>query len=264
MRYGLMYEHNGMTLPDYGYDLPDSALLAAQRNANQYRATVLVWDRVQRREVGRATPTAGSEETGYGLPSRRRAPRKNPPPRFRPGQRIVTTDYGQERHGTVTRVGRSLVFVKLDGVGIAGRERWMHPESLRPASRRATRNDGYGYGFDDDNGNPPLSASMRRRYNFFRKHGGGIVGESARTALALAHAEDDADSRGWVVYWEPELDVDDSWMTPEERKQPHGVYVAVLRDEKGKVLAYLGNIFDPDSNYMRVVSAELAAEALGR
>lgn len=106
-----------------------------------------------------------------------------------------------------------------------------------------------------------VSPTTRRRMKFFREHAGGVVGESAKGALALSRAEDWASAKGVTFSWEPETDVDDSWMTPEDRRRPHEVYVAIARHPDGRV-ASLGNIFDPDSAYQRVVNAELALELM--
>ncbi len=103
---------------------------------------------------------------------------------------------------------------------------------------------------------------------FFRQHGGGVVGEAARGALDLARAEREAERRGWRTDWEYDEGADWSWLDQpgfeREKAKEHEVYVAILRDKNGYVLASLGGIFDPDRRYMRVVEAELASEALSR
>ncbi len=105
-----------------------------------------------------------------------------------------------------------------------------------------------------------------RDMQFFRRHGGGVVGEAARGALSLARAEREMTKRGWTVEWVPDDNADWSWLDQpgfeREKAKEHEVYGAVLKDRHGKVLASLWGIFDPDRHYMRVVEAELASEAL--
>ena len=48
---------------------------------------------------------------------------------FRPGQRVSIVCYGELRYGTVIRVGRSIVFINLDG---SPRVQFCFPESLTP------------------------------------------------------------------------------------------------------------------------------------
>lgn len=83
-----------------------------------------------------------------------------------------------------------------------------------------------------------------------------------RCAVALAAAEAHGREQGWAVEWEQEQEIDLSWMTDEERAQPHEVLCAVLLDSAGKVLDSLGNIVDPSREYGRVVEAELCAGAM--
>jgi hypothetical protein len=120
--------------------------------------------------------------------------------------------------------------------------------------------------------NPRARRTQRRTrllkdVRFFQRHGGGVVGHAMEGGLDLARAERYAQQHGWTVTWEDDPDADWSWLDQpgfeKERDRPHEVYFAVLRDAKGKVLASLGGIFDPDEKYMRVVASELALEALG-
>lgn len=53
-----------------------------------------------------------------------------------------------------------------------------------------------------------------------------------------------------------------SWMSEDERRQEHEVLGCILQDRCGNVLGSLWGITDPDNDYMRVVVAELAAEAM--
>jgi hypothetical protein len=53
-------------------------------------------------------------------------------------------------------------------------------------------------------------------------------------------------------------------MDAREKERPHEVFACVLRDADGATLESLWSIFDPDDDYMRVVQAELACEAMFR
>lgn len=46
---------------------------------------------------------------------------------FKPGDRVIVVVWGQQRTGTVERIGQSFVFVRLDGSGSTD---WFFPESL--------------------------------------------------------------------------------------------------------------------------------------
>ena len=104
-------------------------------------------------------------------------------------------------------------------------------------------------------------------FQFFRDNAGYIVGERALGALRLAQAEQHAQANSWEVEWANDLEgcigCDcESEACPCSTGESHEVYVAVLRDEAGHVLASLGSICQPDRAYMRVIGAELALEAL--
>lgn len=43
------------------------------------------------------------------------------------GDRIAAMQYGVKKTGTVTRIGRAIVFVRFDG---STRERWLHASSV--------------------------------------------------------------------------------------------------------------------------------------
>ena len=45
---------------------------------------------------------------------------------------------------------------------------------------------------------------LRRAFQFFLEHAGGVVGQAAIGALHLARAELEAQDRGWHFKWEPE------------------------------------------------------------
>lgn len=86
---------------------------------------------------------------------------------------------------------------------------------------------------------------------------------TARVALMLAVAEQQAKEWGWSVEWSPD------WTdSPHDHKydscttEPETCEMAVLCDESGSVLASLGCIDDATDDYRRVVAAELALEAM--
>lgn len=107
-----------------------------------------------------------------------------------------------------------------------------------------------------------------KRWQFFRKHAGGIVGETAKTALELARAEIAAERSDMRIVWTDDADADTSWLEQDGFEQDLAEWrrgdmtceqVCVYLD--GEVLASLGGIFGADDAYRRVVSAELASEA---
>ena len=123
--------------------------------------------------------------------------------------------------------------------------------------------------------------SLRRAFQFFSKNAGGIVGENAKGALALARAELAAKDAGLMFVWEWDSDADLSFYdikddrgrfyhSRTERERDHEVLwcrCVIPCAEHGAncrhatQLASLSNIVDPDQSYMRVVEAELALEA---
>jgi hypothetical protein len=104
--------------------------------------------------------------------------------------------------------------------------------------------------------------SLLRAYRFFFANAGYIVGQRAQCALGLARAEQHTRDNDWYAEWIDDDCPDLSWMSEEEQQQPHEVLGCVLKDINGNVLASLWGITDPDSDNMRVVAAELAAESL--
>jgi hypothetical protein len=107
-----------------------------------------------------------------------------------------------------------------------------------------------------------MTNAMIRPYRFFFANAGYIVGQRAQGALSLARAEQHATDNDWSAAWEWDECPDLSWLSERELKQDHEVLCCVLKDGDGNVLASLCGITDPDSNYRRVVEAELASEAL--
>lgn len=107
----------------------------------------------------------------------------------------------------------------------------------------------------------PLASAIQ----FFFEHAGYSTPPGRKTvAKQLARAECEASKRGWEGEWDPDEDPDLSWMTPEERRQPHEVYCVGLRGSPGDLLVAgpICGVVSPDRNYRRVLEAELADEAL--
>lgn len=101
--------------------------------------------------------------------------------------------------------------------------------------------------------------TLCERYRFFRAHAGGIVGEAAVCALALARAEERADALGLSAHFE-------SCWSPWDGDCPApAIHVdGWIEDPSGRVVASLGSIgieswSDP---YVRVAKAEMFADAL--
>lgn len=107
-------------------------------------------------------------------------------------------------------------------------------------------------------------------YLFFRANAGGIVGENAKGALAMARAERYAMEHNWEYYWEddPEGCIGADCGETEScdhaccQGKPHTCLHCQLVTPAGTVLASLGSICEPTYKYRRVVEAELALEAM--
>jgi hypothetical protein len=108
-----------------------------------------------------------------------------------------------------------------------------------------------------------------RNWKFFHDNAGCIVGQKAICAASLARAEEYAQAQGWTFEWEGDY-VDDGprdwgWSTADvarwERSE-HEQQVCILRNAAGLVLGSLCGIWDASREYMRVVEAELASEAM--
>ena len=115
-----------------------------------------------------------------------------------------------------------------------------------------------------------MNNRMRAVFNFFRDNAGYCVGHKAEGALALAKAEQEAKERGLRFLWEADNDADmsfvDTWSEKDREafwKEDHFAEWCRVEDASGEMLATLGGIIDADSNYRRVIEAELALEALG-
>ena len=117
-----------------------------------------------------------------------------------------------------------------------------------------------------------LAPDIIRRYQFFREHAGYIVGQRALCAFKLAKAEQWLREQDDIVpVCEPDMDIDDSWMSDDERRQSHTweTYSLVrpcpdhgLDCRHAEHLASVGNVVDADSAYARVLWAELASEIM--
>lgn len=108
---------------------------------------------------------------------------------------------------------------------------------------------------------------------FFREHAGYSYGAGetpaqgrTRGAITLARAEAGAKEHGWSVEWEYDAEAcigcdcgsDDC---PCSTGEPHETFVAMLNDDKDRVIGSLGSICEPTREYRRVIEAELADEA---
>jgi hypothetical protein len=108
---------------------------------------------------------------------------------------------------------------------------------------------------------------LKKNAEFFYKHAGYSYGPDQTKrqgrmegAMKLAQAEQEAEARNWTVEWSND---DMSYeVGNDENEMPSEILVAVLKDEHGNSIGSLSGIGDPDSNYRRVVEAELALEAL--
>ena len=118
-----------------------------------------------------------------------------------------------------------------------------------------------------------MNRDLRSRIEFFAENA-GYATPPGRMACAksLALAEIAAERRCWAYEWEEDWDADTSWLEDEREsyKERSRFYSCILRDVCGEVLASLGGIHflgEPDfrrDSYVRVVEAELAAEAKAR
>jgi hypothetical protein len=116
-------------------------------------------------------------------------------------------------------------------------------------------------------------------WRFFLENAGYCIPPGrAMCALQLARAEQRANQEGIEFRLEDDLDPDDSfvetWTARDQKawkKQSHSCYSVICYrpcpdhgwDCKHKeVLTSLGGIFDPTDDYLRVVRAELALEAM--
>lgn len=104
-----------------------------------------------------------------------------------------------------------------------------------------------------------VNPKLKKAFEFFLEHSGYVHGRREQGALDLARAEAIAEALGWEVEWEPD---EEEYQTDLEGDQPDEVLSAILYDDDGVVIGSLGGIGDPDKNYVRLVEAELASEAL--
>lgn len=103
-----------------------------------------------------------------------------------------------------------------------------------------------------------MTADFKRRYTFFKKHAGSIVGEAALCAFRLARAEVEAEARGFVTDWQ----VDEDYRLADGETLPDEVWGCIVTAPNGEEDSLWG-VCDPTHDYCRVVAAELAAEVLG-
>lgn len=109
----------------------------------------------------------------------------------------------------------------------------------------------------------------QRGIAWFAEHAGYAMPPGRMVcARELFDAEELANANGWDVTleteWGPDLG-DHAYWCERERKHAeheHKVYAVVLRGENSETLACIGNVIDPDRDYLRVLRAELASELL--
>lgn len=123
-------------------------------------------------------------------------------------------------------------------------------------------------------------SELRKAFQFFFEHAGYCVGSRAKGALALARAEIEAYSHepaygSLTASWHGDDSGSDTWGDHElwcsgaRRGDCPGhetLYCKVTyfnpETRRVETLAGVGGVIDPDSNYQRVIEAELFSEAL--
>lgn len=100
-----------------------------------------------------------------------------------------------------------------------------------------------------------------RAIAFFRTHGGYVNPKDAEeNAQKLAYAEAYAKKAGWRCEWQDDPEPYD--MGDAETEAPKEVLGCVLKDAKGRHSASIWGIGDPSNDYVRIIEAGLAIEAL--
>ena len=119
-----------------------------------------------------------------------------------------------------------------------------------------------------------MDANLRRRYEFFRRHGGGWAGHAAEGALRMARAERMAERIGQCASWEPDEGFD--WSEMEEAGGGEEVWCASVwpprscEDGEPRWGRDMGDhttvcgVVDPTPEYRRVLEAELHDERLDK
>jgi len=112
-----------------------------------------------------------------------------------------------------------------------------------------------------------MTNDILRSYRWFRRQGiGGIVGQDAKNCLDLARAECAAKNAGCYWQWEDDYD---GWVDLQSNgglcscgcgRKIERCESCILYNEQGESLASLWAIWDADSNYRRIVQAELACD----
>src|ERR1019366_185822 len=106
-----------------------------------------------------------------------------------------------------------------------------------------------------------MDPSLVEAFRFFHENAGGVVGESAVGAIALARAEARAESIGLTVDWEDE---DHAWDADCPAPPIHVWGRVHAPGDKRDTIASLGSVglLSWRDSYVRVVEAELYQEAL--
>jgi hypothetical protein len=120
-----------------------------------------------------------------------------------------------------------------------------------------------------------ITSSLRNSYRFFH-NGGGLVGHRAQGAIALARAEltarDKVADGEWRYRWEPDSDVDASWMDSHTLQDYNSGTFEVMGCILEKKCAQCGSwetldslwgiCVYPDDDYQRQIEGELALEGV--
>lgn len=105
---------------------------------------------------------------------------------------------------------------------------------------------------------------MMQAYKFFKANAGGIVGQCAAGALALAKAEEWAQAEEVTIEWMPDDDADEGNLCQckecVEWRESNGMDVWGCVLTLGDESVSLWGIERPSDEYRRVVEAELAQE----
>jgi len=105
-----------------------------------------------------------------------------------------------------------------------------------------------------------VAKSLVDAYRFFRTHAGRRVGRSAEGAIVLARAEAFAAAHGWEIRLEDEQErYEDVYGEPAPSSAEFVCVIAY--DEAHEIIGSLGFVDVRDRDYVRVVAAELFAEA---
>jgi len=116
-----------------------------------------------------------------------------------------------------------------------------------------------------------MNKQVLNAYKHFRQYGvGGLVGTDAQYCLALARIEHIADQAGIVPQWDYDQYCDRGpidWGWPESEikrweQSSHECESCSVVTDDGEYAASLSGIWDADTDYRRLIEAELLLEAI--